>query len=463
MTPRDQRIAALLGGVLVLLVVGVVGYFFVYAPLQDKAAAADRLAAEVGDQEAKLAKVRKEMPRLATAVQRSLPANVDQSRQEYDAVITQLLRDAKVPRSSLTVKPKAVEGKAAPEVSAKKPAYTRVGLEITLKKVSLATTIDVLKRYYRLNLLQQITKFSVKKSDEARDAPPSAGSLVADRADLDVTLITEAIILDGAETRQSLLPVSTGFAAVGGVAGLATVQNSPGPARGLTPLQLVRTLAATDRDYSLLLVKDVFHGPPPPAAIAVKEVAPPKEDTSAFIRVTGLGRNPDGSGTAVIEDRASKQEYLVDLAWVNATLTPEVTKFYYSIKGAKKSFDAERDLEISEATSGTARKFRVLGFAEDGLVVADLKSSTSPVAAPTPTGTRPRGGPATKVPAVAAVAGGPAATVPAEKVFLWKLGQTLDQVTELTGAARDKAVRFAQGLPPSPDVAPEPRAVENSQ
>ena len=463
MTPRDQRTAALLGGFLVLLAVGSVGYFFVYAPLQDKAATADKLAAEVGDQEAKLAKVRKEMPRLATAVLRSLPANVDQSRQEYDAVITQLLRDAKVPRSSLTVKPKAVEGKAAPELSAKKPAYTRVGLEITLKKVSLATTVDVLKRYYRLNLLQQITKFSVKKSDEARDAPPSAGSLVADRADLDVTLITEAIVLDGAETRQSLLPVSSGFAAVGGGAGLATVQNSPGPARGLTPLQLVRTLAATDRDYSLLLVKDVFHGPPPPpAAIAVKEVAPPKEDTSAFIRVTGLGRNPDGSGTAVIEDRASKQEYLVDLAWVNSTLTPEVTKFYYSIKGAKKSFDAERDLEISEASSGTARKFRVLGFAEDGLVVADLKSS-APVAAPAPAGTRSRGGPPTKVPAVAAVVGGPAATVPAEKIFLWKLGQSLDQVTELTGAARDKAVRFAQGFPPSPDVAPEPRAAENSQ
>ena len=164
----------------------------------------------------------------------------------------------------------------------------------------------------------------------------------------------------------------------------------------------------------------------------------------------------------MIEDRASKQEYLVDLAWVDSRLTPEVTKFYYSIKGAKKSYDAERDLDISEATSGTARKFRVLGFAEDGLVVADLKSST-PVAAPTPTGTRTRGGSPTKVLAVAAVAGGPAATVPVEKVFLWKLGQSLDQATELTGAARDKAVRFAQGLPPSPDVAPEPRAVENSQ
>jgi len=448
MTPRERRTAALLGGFLVSAVAGTVGYFVFYGPLAEKAATAERLAAEVADQELKVAKVRKEMPRLLVAVKRSLPANVDQSRQEYDAVVTQLLRDAKVPRSSLTVKPKPVEGKAAPELALKKPAYARVGLEVTLKKVSVATIIDVLTRYYRLNLLQQITKFSVKKSDEARDTPPSPGSLVADRADLDVTLVTEAIILDGAETRQSLLPVSAGFGVVGGGAGLAAVQNSPGPARGLTPMQLVRTLAATDRDYSLLLVKDVFHGPPPPPQAV--EVAAAKEDTSAFIRVTGLGRNPDGSGTAVIEDLAAKQEYLIDLAWVGSRLTPEVTKFYYKAKGEKKSFDAEPGLDISEASSGTARQFRVVGFAEDGLVVADKGAA--------PGGDRSRGGrPTAKV---GLTTGLEPAAVP-ERVFLWRLGQSLNQLTELKGSARDKAVRAAGGLPPAAAAAPEPHAVEN--
>ncbi len=459
MTPRDRSIAVLLGGVLILAVAGFVGYFLVYAPLQSKSAQADALAGEVAEQEAKLLKVRKELPRYQLAVKRSLPANVDQSRQEYDAVVTQLMRDAKVPRTSLTVKPKAVEGKAAPELAPKRPAYARVGLEVTLSKVSLATVIDVLKRYYQLNLLQQITKFSVKKSDQAKDAAPARGSLVADRADLDVTLVTEAIILDGAESRRSLLPVSAGFGAVGGAAGVATLEQSPGPARGLTPLQLVRTLAATDRDYSLLLVKDVFHGapPPPPAAVVVvKPPAPPKEDTSAFIRVTGLGRNPDGSGTAVIEDLASKQEYVVDLAWIDAKLTPAVTKFYYSIKGAKKSYDAEPNLDIGEASSGTARLFRVVGFAEDGLVLGDSSASGTPAKRPAPGGTRPvRGG---KTPAKVTTAVEADGEPAVERVYLWKLGQSLDQAAELTGEARDKAVRFAQGLPPTPDVAPMPRA-----
>ena len=456
MTPRDRTLATLLGGVLVLAVAVSLGYFLLYAPLQNKTAQADALAGEVAEQEAKLLKVRRELPRYQLAVRRSLPANVDQSRQEYDAVITQLMRDAKVPRTSLTVKPKTVEGKAAPELAPKRPAYTRVGLEVTLTKVSLATVIDVLTRYYQLNLLQQVTKFSVKKSEQAKDAAPSPGSLVADRADLDVTLVTEAIVLDGAEARRSLLPVSAGFGAVGGGAGLLTLEQSPVPARGLTPLQLVRTLAADDRDYSLLLVKDLFHGPPPPpAAVAAKEAAPPKEDTSAFIRVTGLGRNPDGSGTAVIEDLASKQEYVVDLAWIDAKLSPAVTKFYYSIKGAKKSYDAEPNLDIGEASSGTARLFRVVGFAEDGLVLADLSVAGAPAKRPAPGGSRPpRGG---KTPAKVSTpveADGEAAP---ERVYLWKLGQSLDQAAELTGEARDQAVRFAQGLPPTPDVAPAPR------
>ncbi len=458
MTPRDRSLAALLGGVLVLAVAGFLGYFLLYAPLQTKTAQADALAGEVAEQEAKLLKVRQELPRYQLAVKRSLPANVDQSRQEYDAVVTQLMRDAKVPRTSLTVKPKAVEGKAAPELSPKRPAYTRVGLEVTLSKVSLATVIDVLKRYYQLNLLQQITKFSVKKSDQAKDAATPRGSLVADRADLDVTLVTEAIVLDGAEARRSLLPVSAGFGAVGGGAGLLTLEQSPGPARGLTPLQLVRTLAAADRDYSLLLVKDVFHGPPPPppAAVAAKPPAPPKEDTSAFIRVTGLARNPDGSGTAVIEDLASKQEYVVDLAWVDAKLTPAVTKFYYSIKGVKKSYDPAPDLDIGEASSGTARQFRVVGFAEDGLVLADLSATgATPAKRPAPGGSRQRGGKAPAKVSTPVEADGEAS---AERVYLWRLGQSLDQAAELTGEARDKAVRLAQGLPATPDVAPTPRA-----
>ena len=422
MTTRERRIAAGAGGFVVLLAAGAVAYLAVWSPLQDKRRQAEQLLTETGDKQVKLAKIRKDMARLDVALKRSLPADVDVARLEYDAAITKLLRDAKVPTASVSVKPKPVETKTAPELSPRRPAFVRVGLDVTLTKVSLGTVVDVLTRYYKLNLLQQITNFTLKRADESgrETAGPIFGSLVADRADLVLTFVTEAVVLDGAEPRRSLLPVSLAYGMVGGGAGLHAILNSPQPARGLAPMQLARVLAANDRDYSLVLVKDFFHGPPPPAV--VREVVV-KEDTSPFIRVTGVGRNPDGSGAAVIEDLAAKQEYKIDLRWVSNKLTPEVTKFYYSIKGAKKSYDAEPGLDISESSSATVKKFRVIGFADEGLVVAESRAG-------------------------------------AERVYHWGLGKALSQIKELTGAAKDKAVRVAQGLPEAPDLAPEPKALD---
>jgi hypothetical protein len=474
MTAREQLIAASAGGVTLLFVVGLVGYFVVLGPAFEKESQALKIETEAGDLELQLAKFKKEKLRLDVAVQRSLPANPDVARVEYDAALADLLRDSGVPRSAITIHPSGVSSSSVPEIAPKTPAYKRLGVEIVLKKVSLANVIDVLRRYYALNLLQQITKFTVKHANDANDVPPAArGSRVADVADLDVTLVTEAIILDGAEPRRSLLPVSPGFTALGGGVGLAAIQQSPKVARGLTPMQLAQTLASADRDYSLLLVKDIFHGPPPPPAPEERvEVVPPKEDTSPYIRLSGLGQNPDGSGTAVIEDLASKQEYFINVSWVDSRLVPEVTKFYYTLKGQRRSYEGERTLEISESSSGTNRKFRVVGFADGGLVLVDLAPPGK--AGPTPGGLggppggfggppgggRTRGGPPSgfgKVPAVAAVVGGTAMSVPPERVYAWKLGQTLAQVTELTGSEKEKALRAAQGLPANPD-SPTPPA-----
>lgn len=450
MTAREQRLAGVLGAFLAVAVVGGGGYVFVWAPLALKNRQAADLEAENDDKALNLARLRKELPRLQTAVKRSLPADVDLARQEYDAAIARILREARIPAAQVSVKPRPFDPKAAPELpaadggvvaapgtvvgaAAKQPAYSKVGFEVTLRKVDLATVIDVLSRYYRLNLLHQITKFTVKKSDD-----PTAGTrrrsnaLVADKPDLDVTFVTEALSVYGAEARKSLLPVPAGFGAAGGGAGFAALSQSPVPARGLTPVQLAQVLAAGDRDYSQLLVKDIFHGPPPPV------VAPPppeeKEDTSAFIRVTGLGRNLDGSGSALIEDVASRQQYVVDVAIEDGVPAATVVKSYFTPKGVKKSYDPGPVLDISEATSRTAKKFRVIGLTDDGLVLALLGGSP-------PGGGKPVG------------ASGEGS---AERVYLWRAGQALKQIKELTGSAKAAAVRAADPTAPAsagPDLA----------
>jgi len=416
----------------------------------------DSLERQIAERETKLAALKKEDARYKATLKRSLPSDPEVARQEYDAAINKLLRDARVPVAAFSVKPKAADGRPAPEMAPKKPAFVRLALEITLKPIDYATLIDVLQRYYRLNLLQQITKFSVKKIDASTARPRSSN--IADKADLDVTIVTEAIILDGAENRRSLVHIPFAVGAAGGGAIYQTIMNTPEPSRGLNPLQLVQIVSSGNRDYTLMLVKDIFHGPPPPIKPPERVTPPPeekkpeKEDTSAYIRMTGVGRNSDGTGTAFLEDAASRQEYLIEITREGGKLVQMVTKFYYTLKGAKRNYAPEPVLDISEATSGTSKQFRVIGLDGEGLLLALKDSSDSKLAiSPGPSrpsgGNRPSGPP--KTPPVAALAGGSVLTVPQEKYYLWLPGETLKAVLakELSPADALKAIDRASGVP----------------
>lgn len=426
MTSRETVLAILLGGFLALGGGGLVGYIFVLSPLQDKWAQAEALRIENSDKGAELARVRRGAPRLAVAIRRSLPADTDVARQEYEAAITRLLREAKVPPAALTVTPRGGDPRSAPELPAdplkpnvKRYAYAPIRVEVQLKGVKFATLIDVLRRYYSLNLLHQITRFSVKKAEG--EAPGGGYTLLADRPDLEVNFTTEAVSLYGAEARRSLLPVPVGFAALGGQASFVGLSQSPEASRGLTPLQLARVLAEGDRDYSLMLVRDIFHGPPPKPPVPPRPTVVVKDDTSAFIRLVGAGRNPDGTGTAIIEDIASAQQYAVDVTREAGKLQARVTKSYRTAAGVRKGYDPEPELDISESTSSTAVRFGVVGMADGGLVLT-LKA-----------GKPPRGTDA-----------GPKS---AGRVYHWRLGRALSEIEAVDGDERDRLVAATDARP----------------
>ena len=141
--------------------------------------------------------------------------------------------------------------------------------------------------------------------------------------------MTEAIVLDGAENRKSLLPIPNGVGGAAGGMGYAALYSNPVVTRGMTPISTYPVLADPERDYSRLLMKDIFHGPPPPPERKVETPPIVKDDTSRFIRLSGVGRNSDGTGIAIIEDGASKQEYWIELKRKNGgPLVAEVTKHY---------------------------------------------------------------------------------------------------------------------------------------
>lgn len=212
MSTRERKL------VMLLAVFGLFGLLFgayqlVWQPIQDGKKKLAELRDDLGEKQEKLEKYQKDRRRLDAAKKRSLPANPEDARREYEAVLGRLLRSAGVTAPNVVPKDNP-DTQRIPQIEEangrKRPAYSRVGFEITLKKVDLPTVAKFLEGYYGLNLLQQITHFEIKRTDAEIAQAGRRGAATGDRTDLEVKLVTEAIILDGAENRKTLLPVPTG-------------------------------------------------------------------------------------------------------------------------------------------------------------------------------------------------------------------------------------------------------------
>jgi hypothetical protein len=264
MSSREITLAILLSVLIAVGGGGGAGYMLVYAPIQEKKQATAQLTKEVEELRTKVDKARADGKRLALAKRRSLPADENLARREYTEVMFRLLRRANVPLGFSVVTKPATADRTIPLLPGpgKKPAYTKVVAEIEFRKADMWAVADFLRGYYDLNLLHQITAISIKRDEDAGAA--AAKKTAADRRDLTVKLTTEAIILDGAENRRTLLPMPTAFAAVGGVAGSQAIVLTPEAGRGVTPLQLAPVLSPRRRDYTLLVLRDMFHGTLPP-------------------------------------------------------------------------------------------------------------------------------------------------------------------------------------------------------
>ncbi|MBA4189834.1 MAG: hypothetical protein C0467_17770 [Planctomycetaceae bacterium] len=251
MTSRERAYAILLIGLIVLGGGALVGYVLVYSPLQDKYAAAEKLEAEANGYDEKANAVMAARLKIAAVKRQSLPPDINQAKAQYKLLLEQLLRNAKLidhkipdmrvldnraPATPELVLPNPnanASGNAAsptagspPGVTAqslKKPAYTRLEFKVEVKKADIWQVVDFLKTFYSVDLLHQITFINIVRDNKVTDP----------RNGLDLHLTIEAIILDKAEARKSLLP--------------------PNP----TPAAV---LAAKPRDYSFIAWKDMFYG-----------------------------------------------------------------------------------------------------------------------------------------------------------------------------------------------------------
>ena len=264
MNPREQTLATVLVGLLVLGGGAALGYFFLYQPYEQASAAEDALVTEIEDLKGKAGAARKNAQKLAAARARSLPADEALSGREYTVALDRMIAAAGIKDHSINKKPVDSGARSVPQIAKDKPAYTRVAYELIFKKTDMWALKDFLKAYYEFGLMHQITALTIKKEDEP-------GAKVQRRNDLTVTITTESLILDGAENRATLLPVPTAVAGLGGGLLHKVLGTAPDLARNLRAAPPPEK--ESPRDMSLMVLKDPFSGPlPPPPAFKIAKI-----------------------------------------------------------------------------------------------------------------------------------------------------------------------------------------------
>ena len=492
------RIAVLVGAFLAVGGLLMAGWFFLAAPHLEQVRKVEKAEAEAREADQELDDLRSDVKKLSPLKKRTLPAGpeypddpkrtkreyIEVARAEYEQALVKVLKDAGARNSTVNFSdPESMVKTGIPQIDPTfrstrdaDPidylAYTPVVFKIEIPKTDLATVAEVLRRYYSLDLLQQITHLSIKQAgngDLGEDKRQAK-----DRNDLKVDITTRAIIVNGAERRRSLTPSPNPLVGLVGGLGGASYENSPGAARNLMPTPLEPILAmAPIREYFYLPAKDVFHGklpnPPeekkekPPEVIEV--ITPPKPDFREYIWYTTSIHTTEGDDHTLditIKDKINKEDYNLLISQAGEKVKVVVYKWEYwdhkaNAEDRKKKAYRQDTLEISKSSMSNKNNFTVYGVDTDGsLVLGERPTGLTPELpkedkkAVGGGGVGGGGRPTTKVvlpPAdpKAAVVGGLVVTAPkAEKFYRWEPGTNLKQIVELTKPEAEKAIRRAQ-------------------
>ena len=280
---QRERILALAAVAFVVLAAG--GFLFKFLFLDALAGVNAQIADAQQEIEKKNAELRKEGedeqnirardPRLAQWKRLSLPEDKNPEQElktgmtpdevkkrhedivqvEYERFLSALVARSGFAPNSIKVSSAAADRKGGPILTGKTPAYTRMSFSVQ-GQATLDAVVRMLEEFYRTPLLHEVRNLTLTTRQQTRGAQPPgppaafpgarpggfpgglpvgpAASPTGGSGDLDVNMTVEALLVNGAEKRDNLLPDST------------TVQS--------------HTLADSSRQYSDILAKNMFTG-----------------------------------------------------------------------------------------------------------------------------------------------------------------------------------------------------------
>ena len=264
MSPRERLLAVCVLLVVVLLVGGFLFHSLFLGPLEQHNQEIQAMRQQIQTKQDRVRQIEADLPRLDRMRRMSLPAESDKSRRQYGDFLSELARDSGFPPSTSIVPPRQVDDKSAPAIN-KTPIYKKLDYNIQAH-TSLSNLVTMLEKFYKTGLLHQVKKLSIVRPLTPGQQP----------TDLDITITVEALILDGAEKRQDLLPgISPKLWELDVIAGLRGAPTAVtllpwmcGPTGPFGP----GTLARKNTDYAAIGDTNIFLGPAPPERKA-EEVA----------------------------------------------------------------------------------------------------------------------------------------------------------------------------------------------
>jgi hypothetical protein len=274
---RRERILALTVLAVAILVGGGVLFKFLFLnTLAAINAQADVAEQELDKKQAELAKetldrqaILRRDPRLAQWQHLSLPEDKNQEQEikkgrtleevrkrheesvqvSYERFLSDLLMRSGFAPSTIKVSSAPADHKGGPMLAGKTPAYTKLSFTV-VGQAALEGVVRMLQEFHRTPLLHEVRTLTLTSRPSSKSDPSGKG-------DLDVNLTVEALLVTGAEKRDSLLPDST----------------VPPP----------HVLAEPARRYTDMLAKNIFTG-----VAAVSRLSEDRNQVLGVVKLTAV-------------------------------------------------------------------------------------------------------------------------------------------------------------------------------
>lgn len=325
MTRREKTLAVLLLPPMLLLGAGVLAHQLWWDPLQNKDSRIQTMRNDIEEKRQTLAKALDRKKDLDSYRAISLPRDIDLARLKYEEQLSNMIRNAGFDPGTITIQPKPPDSKSGPAIAkGQPPVYTRLEFIVGLKG-DLLSLVEFMEKFYQVRLLHKIRNLKMTRPSNAATTRTT---------DLDITMTVEALVVDKAETRKTLMPEK--------------------------PPELPSQLALPERKYASIAGRNLFFGPP---EAVVETPRKPSPMFAEFIKFDGYS-----NGVATLRDEYNNQEYSIRPRADGDGYRVEVT---YLVNGRKRTLRSGKTLDIMDEYGDLQRRWLILRFAGREIYMQD--------------------------------------------------------------------------------------------